>query len=158
MENPKVKTWGVPFWTPGTISDLARSRTVDSQGHRVRVCVVSEAQLSFMWANYSTFSAFSPLSSAEKTKEKSEHPCLNLRNSSSDASWLLQIRAGETRLLMLQFTNRESVQTNCAVIFVHQQGFFSNEFSSDFEGHKSWTERRSSAAIWKYECWSDRCV
>ena len=50
MENLKVKTWGVPFWTPGTVSDLAWSRTVDSQGHRV--CVVSEAPQSFMWANY----------------------------------------------------------------------------------------------------------
>ena len=38
---------------------------------------------------------------------------------------------------MLQFANRESVQTDCAVIFVHQQVFGSNEFSSDFEGHKS---------------------
>ena len=86
-----------------------------------------------MWANYSTFSAFSPLSSAEKLKEKSEHLCLYLRNSSSDASLLLQIRAGETRLLLLQFANRESVQTDCAVIFVHQQVFGWNEFSSDFE-------------------------
>ena len=149
MEYPKVKTWGVPFWTPGTVSYLARSRTVDSQGHRVRVCAVSEAPLSFMWANYSTFSAFSPLSSAEKPKEKSDHPCLYLRNSSSDASWLLQIQAGETRLLLLQFANRESVQTDCAVIFVYQQVLGWNEFSSDFEGHKSWTERRSSAAVWK---------
>ena len=30
------------------------------------------------------------VSSAEKPKEKSEHPCLYLRNSSSDSRWLLQ--------------------------------------------------------------------
>ena len=70
MEYPKVKTWGVPFWTPGTVSGLAWSRTVDSQGHRVGVCVVSEAPLSFMWANYSTFSALNTLCPVLKNRKK----------------------------------------------------------------------------------------
>ena len=93
------------------------------------------------------------MSSAEKPKEKSEHPYLYLRNSSSDASWLLQIQAGETWLLLLQFANRESVQTDCAVIFVHQQVFGWNEFSSDFEGHKWWTERRIFFSRVDFLCW-----
>ena len=110
MENLKVKTWGVPFWTPGTVSDLARSRNVDSQGHRVYV--VSEAPQSFMWANYcallSVHLVLCPV--LKKRKKKSEHPCLYFWNSSSDGSWPLQIWAGETRLLLLHFvtTSRQS--------------------------------------------------
>ena len=106
-----------------------------------------------MWANYCAllwvYAVLCPV--LKNRKKKSEHPCLYLRNSSSDARWLLEIPAGGTRLLLLQFANRESVQSHCVVIFVHQQVFGWNKFSSDFEGYKSWTERSSSAAVWNVE-------